>query len=153
MNQKRAEQTTESVSHPNTHRLNLGGHPEFSPMGNGENRGAGTELLGTAHNLPFDSSIVTWEELGKMHEGSTPFPMTDTVEYFTGAGASSCGGLLILKSSLPTAPYSLPIADTLCFHDFSFCLPSHTFQKISTSQSVFHSLNYVPLARSYSISC
>lgn len=50
--------------------------------------------------------------------------MTDTGEYFSGAGASSRGGLQILKSSLPPAPYSLPVVCTLLFHDFSlFTIP------------------------------
>lgn len=57
---KKTWQTAESVSHPNTHRLNLllrdviqG--PHLRRMGR---TGSGTELSGTHHSLPFDSSII-----------------------------------------------------------------------------------------------
>lgn len=79
--------------------------------------------------------------------------MTDTVKYFSGVGVNGCGGLGILKCSLPTAPYSLPAVSNILTMTFPYVCNPHTFQKISTSQSIFHSLNPVLLARSHSIFC
>lgn len=155
MNQKKAEQTAESVSHPNTHRLNLllGGHPEFSPMENGENRGAGTELSGTVHNLPFDSSIITVRRVRKDAWGINTLIHDWRCWVFCRGWCEQLWGPANPEMLSPYSTLQPACSRHIVFPRLFFCLPSHTFQKISTSQSAFHSLNYAPLARSYSVSC
>lgn len=107
MNQKKAEQIAESVSHPNTHRLNLllrdviqG--PHLRRMGSTGAQSLNSQITFIACLWTVPSLL--WEELGKKHKGSSPLPRTDTVEYSSRVGVSSCGGQLSDVLSLYSTP-------------------------------------------------